>query len=471
MTELVADKVHAELGPSGYHQWSKCPGSIALSEGIIDKGSVYAREGTAAHSLLETCLVDGFNAEDLLGKKYKVEGDTFTVDMEMADAVNTAISHIKMFIDPDKGDTLMAEQAVPIGHLTGETGAEGTSDVIGITNGGKTLVVGDFKYGRGVQVYASELVAMTEAEAAGIDQEPTPNGQLAMYALGALEKYGLIYEDIETIILLVLQPRIDWVDHFELSVDELRAFGDEVTMAAGRVMLNKQVYLEGNTLDLEPGEKQCKFCKAKAICPALRQATSNSLEIVSDAAEFEDLTLPKKAASVVIGDHTDPAKLAEFMRAAPLIEDAIKAVRAEVERRLCNGDPVPGFKLVEGKKGNRKWADEVEAAKELTKGGRLKADEAYEKKPISPSKAEKLLKERPKIWSKIAPLITQDNGKPSVASESDPRPAIQIASTAEEFEDLAALEARGELVPVGCEVELETMTGDAPAPSVDDLMA
>ena len=104
----------------------------------------------------------------------------------------------------------------------------------------------------------------------------------------------------------------------------------------------------------------------------------------------------------------------------------------------------------------------------MTKGGRLKADEAYEKKPISPSKAEKLLKDRPKIWSKIAPLITQDNGKPSVAPESDPRPAIQIASAVEDFADLSQETIHIEVLTVS---STEIAAGDAPAPSVDDLMA
>lgn len=423
----VEEKAHAVLGPSGWPTWGTCAGSVPLSEGIVDKGSIYADEGTAGHSLLETCVLEGFDAEDLLGKTYTVGTNTFTVGMEMADAVNTAIAYIKSEIDVDKGDILMAEQSVPIGHLTGETGAEGTSDIVGITHGGKRMVIADFKYGKGVTVYAS-------------DRDGNPNGQLAMYALGALEKFGLIYDDIETVLLMVLQPRKDHFDMVELTIDELRAFGEEVTLAAGRVELNKQVYLEGNELDLVPGEKQCKFCKAKAICPALKAEVSKSLATIStasDPAEFEDLSLSKKASSVSIGDHTDPMKLAEFMRAAPLIEEAIKAVRAEVERRLFAGDVVPGYKLVEGKKGNRQWADKDEAAKELTKGGRLKSDQAFEKTPISPTKAEKLLKDRPKIWSKIAPLIIQPDGRPSVAPESDKRPAYQIASALEDFADLS----------------------------------
>ena len=441
MTTIVEEKNHAVLGPSGWHTWSACPGSIPLSEGIVEQTSRYAKEGTAAHSLFETCLLEGFNAEDLLGKTYEVEGDTFTVDMEMADAVNEALNYIAQLVDPEKGDILMAEQAVPIGHLTGETDAEGTSDVVAIIDEGKTLVVADLKYGKGVQVWASDL-PMT-------DEPSRPNGQLAMYALGTLEKFGLVYDGIERVKLVVLQPRIEHFDEHDMTVEELLAFGEEVTIAAGRTQLPDAIE------DLHPGEKQCKFCKAKHICPALKESVSQSLALISPAepADFEDLTLPKKAASLQVDPDVSGEKLAEFMRAVPLIEEAIKAARAELERRLFDGQQVPGFYLGVGKMGNRMWKDEEQAAEELTKSGRLPASEAYVKKPISPTQAEKKLKSRPKVWSKLAPLITQAPGKPSVCREGDKNPPYQIGSTADDFENL------------------ETSVSDAPALSVDDLMA
>jgi hypothetical protein len=176
---------------------------------------------------------------------------------------------------------------------------------------------------------------------------------------------------------------------------------------------------------------------------------------MADLEDFDDLTLPKKAAKITVDQEVDAEKLAEFYRATPLIEAAIKAVRAEVERRTFAGE-MPGFKVVEGKKGNRAWADEEKAAVELTKSGRLSAAEAYSKTPISPTQAEKLLKDRPKIWSKIAPLITQSPGSPSVVTEDDPRPALQLASEPDDFADLTAL---------------PPSESDAPALSIEDLMA
>lgn len=433
MAVHVPEKPHAILGPSGWDRWGTCPGSVPLTEDMPRDSSRYAREGTAAHQLLEDCLDGGFDAEDLLGREYDVEGEIFTVDMDMADAVNTALSWIYQEIDPTRGDVLLSEQDVPIAFLTGETDATGASDVIGIVNGGKTLVVMDYKHGQGVQVYASEKL---DDEAFERGDKPQPNGQMAMYGLGALHMLEPIYEEIEQVKLVLMQPRLDWHDEITLTVDELRAFGERVTLAAGRVEMARQY--EGD--QLVPSDKGCKFCKAKSFCPALANLTTNALAIASNAADFDDLTLPKKAASVTIDEKISNEKLAEMMRAEPLISAIFKDVRAEVERRLFAGENVPGFYLGEGKKGNRQWADEQQAAIELTKAGRLKVDEAFDKKVISPTKAEKVLKSRPKIWSKIAPLITQADGKPSVCKEGDANPPAKLASSVDEFENLAVEE-------------------------------
>jgi hypothetical protein len=100
---------------------------------------------------------------------------------------------------------------------------------------------------------------------------------------------------------------------------------------------------------------------------------------------------------------------------------------------------VPGLYIGEGKKGNRKWQDEGEALKQLTKSGRLKVADATVAKVISPTQAEKKLKDRPKIWAQIAPLITQTEGQPSVCREGvDTNPVYQIASPVEAFDDLTA---------------------------------
>lgn len=435
MTIEVAEKKHAILGPSGWHTWGSCPGSVPLSEGVPKVSSKYAREGTAAHQVLEECLLEGADAETKIGNEYIVEGEVFACDQEMADAVNSAVDIVRSYMDD--GATLQVEQSVPLAQMTGEEDAEGTCDIAIICEGGTHLVIADFKYGKGVQVYASEKLDEQDA-AAG--HAPRPNGQLAMYALGWLHKWGMLYEEVTKVTLVVIQPRIEWTDEFTVPLEALREFEGEVREAAGRVELNRQVHAEGNALDLVPGEKQCRFCDAKAHCPALRNSVSTALQTVSpsEVTDFQDLSLPKQAAKVQLNEGISSEKLAEFMRAVPLIEDAIKAARAEVERRLFAGEEVPGYYLGIGRAGNRQWSDDELALKELSKGGRLKMDEATTRKVISPTQAEKLLSDRPRIWSKIAPLIVKPEGKPSVCREGDKNKPYEIASPAESFANLDA---------------------------------
>jgi hypothetical protein len=411
----VTEKDHAELGPSGWDRWSVCPGSVVLSRGQPKNVSVYAAEGTVAHEVADRVLREEIaSASELEGELFVVDGFDIVVDEEMVEAVDRYVQIVRDHV----GDgILLPEQPVPIGHLTGETGAEGTSDAIIID--GKRMTVIDLKYGKGVRVNAEG------------------NGQGRMYALGALHKFAAVYDDIEEVEVMIVQPRLeDGVSSEVLNIGELEEFKDEVELAAGHVVMAGDIS-ESDMLDqyLHPGEKQCKFCPAASICPALKAEVSKSLALVSDCGpeDFADLTMPKQAASLNINPEVSNEKLAEFLRAVPLVEAAITAVRAEVERRLFEGQEVPGFYLGVGRKGNRKWSSEVDIEAELKK--RLGA-QAYEKKVIGVPKAEKLFKSKPRTWAKIKDLIVQPDGKPSVCAEGDKNPRY-VPVSADDFADLS----------------------------------
>jgi phosphopantothenoylcysteine synthetase/decarboxylase len=134
----------------------------------------------------------------------------------------------------------------------------------------------------------------------------------------------------------------------------------------------------------------------------------------------------------------DTAPLAAAMSRVDLVEQWCKAIRAEVERRLLNAEPVPGFKLVEGRKGNRAWADE-KVAEAAMKSLRLTRDQMYDLKLISPTTAEKLLKKTaPAKWDKVNDLILRADGKPSVAPATDKRPEMVVSNAKAELLRIAA---------------------------------
>jgi hypothetical protein len=155
------------------------------------------------------------------------------------------------------------------------------------------------------------------------------------------------------------------------------------------------------------------------------------------ADDFVDLSAPiaPQLAHAAEIDY-DNTLLGNVMGAIDLVESWCKAIRAKVESELFAGRTVPGYKIVQGKRGNRKWADPV-AAEDLMKTMRVK--DMYDYTLISPTTAEKLAKAGeigPRQWPKLKALITQAEGGPSVAPESDKRPPMTLQASADEFGDV-----------------------------------
>jgi len=183
----------------------------------------------------------------------------------------------------------------------------------------------------------------------------------------------------------------------------------------------------------------------KHDCPAL---TNHVMATVTDE-DFVDMTqeaeLEQKldAAEAEILEASED-RLAFCMDQVSTIENWCKAVRAAVYNRIASGEPVKGYKMVRGRKGQRKWTDEKEVEEVLVKSMKLKHDDAYVKKIISPTNALKLLKDSPKRMKRIEEFITQAEGSLSVAPQSDKRPEIILDV---EFEDLSVeQETEGDLL-------------------------
>lgn len=88
---------HSSLGASGSRRWMNCAGSINLSKDAPpDRGSVYADAGTAAHSIMERCLLNVVRPELFLNTIIQVEDmDTpISVDEEMCEAVSVVLDYV-----------------------------------------------------------------------------------------------------------------------------------------------------------------------------------------------------------------------------------------------------------------------------------------------------------------------------------------------------------------------------------------
>jgi hypothetical protein len=401
-----------------------CPGSVAMEADEPDSSNDYSDEGTAAHHLGAVCLLGDRDAAEFIGRRIAVcEGKAYWNPDQPGEASNifdvddTMAGHVQAYVDKVReyylpGVMASVERRMPIDHITGEEGACGTADVVIVSSPRRELTIIDLKYG------------MREVDV-------VRNKQLMIYALAALRAYEPVC-DIETVRMVIAQPRLGHYPEWSCSVEELREFEKNARWHA-EIALNNE---KGNGLNPGP-HCQKNYCKARATCPALARHVQEAI-----GADFICIDEAVQSGNPLdIGDE-DAEGLGAKMAAIPMIEDWCKAVRAKVEAKLFAGESVPGYKLVQGKKGNRKWSNETEAEM-VMKGFKLKVEEMYDLKLITPTTAEKLAKAKtigPRQWPKLAGYITQSEGSPSVAPESDERPALVITPPADDFEDVTVAE-------------------------------
>jgi len=381
---------HARLSASGSSRWINCTPSAKMEEGmnLPDASTTYADEGTLAHEFADLELrIRSYNGAGTEYDKCLKEKETLKshklYDPEMHTHVDTYVAYVLEALAEAKKTNpdaeLLIEERINFSHLVPE--GFGTGDAAIVSDG--ILQVIDLKYGKGVRVEAKK------------------NSQMRLYGSGLAHAYDLFY-DIKTVRMTIVQPRLDYIDTEEISLQELIDWGKKVVAPAAK-KANK-----GDGV-CKPGD-WCKWCKAKPVCRAL--------------ADY-NLKLAKK-------DFADPnlltdEELIEVLEQAGLLSDWVSAVRQHVLQEALKGKSFSGYKLVEGKS-SRRWANEAEALATLKKK-KYRLEQIINTKIKGVGDIEKLIgKEK---FEKLK-LTVKPAGKPTLVPESDKRIALNSYEQAKE---------------------------------------
>lgn len=374
---------HAKLSPSASERWLSCPASIRMEERVpAEPSSIYAREGTIAHTLAElrASLAFGKITQKQFDARYRkwltshndIVTDEVAAEMWMHAEAYVDLIRERMELYPNS--TVMFEKRLDTGVPT----CWGTSDTVIVSPQHVEII--DYKYGSGVAV---------EAEG---------NSQLRLYACGALDTYGDILGETEVVRSTVHQPRMDHVLTEELSPAALRQWRDEVVIPIAVVAL-------GDDAPFGPSDEACRWCPASGRCKAQLEAVF--------ATDFE-----------ADPELLEPEEISEKLAQVKMIRDWLNAFEiAALSMAYSEGVAIPGYKVVLS--GGQRAIRDADAAIDALVGAGYDRADVVNTKPKGIGDLEKLLgKESFKEILEDPGIVTKSDGKPALVPESDRRESI-----------------------------------------------
>ena len=366
---------HAILSASGASRWMACTPSARLEQQFENKTSQYAEEGTLAHELGELKLrkeLEGLSTRSFNSKVKKIqENELYTADMP--DYVDRYVEICLERVSEAKAKTPDAlfkiEQRLDFSEWVPE--GFGTGDFVIIADG--TMEVCDLKYGKGVPVSAEN------------------NKQMMLYALGAISEFSFLY-DIEKVRMTIIQPRLDNISTFEVTVEDILKWAEEYVRPRSELAIKGEgEFVAGD---------HCRFCRAKSVCKA---RADKNLELAKYDFQ-EPNTLDNNDIAYIL------SKVDELVNwASDLKEYALE--------QALNGEEFDGFKVVEGRS-NRKYTDVEVIATTLEQNGYT--DIFKPKELLTLTNMEKLVGKK-KLNELIGKYIEKPVGKPTLVPITDKR--------------------------------------------------
>lgn len=372
---------HSVLGASAAERWMNCPPSAQLTAGMQDETTTFAEEGTAAHALCEWKVRKVLKMQ--AGKRPTSE--YWSDEMEdcsdeyrdyVMDLYNTAKKSCK---DP----VVLIEQHLDFSCYVPD--GFGTGDLLLVAD--KHLDIVDFKYGRGVAVFADH------------------NPQMMLYALGALNIFDCLY-DIETITLTIFQPRLGSVSVWDITAEELYRWAEEELKPKAELAAKGEGEFTSGTW--------CRFCKARNTC---RARAESFLELAKYEFQPPALLSDEEIAEVM----TKGSELNSW------VSDVIAFAQAQA---IENGKHYDGYKIVEGRS-IRKFSDEKKVEAAAKDAGYT---DIYNKSLITLTAFEKLMG-KDTFQDVLGAFVIKPQGKLTLVPVSDKRPEVDVNTVDNDFND------------------------------------
>lgn len=389
-----SEREHALLSASAANRWINCTPSAKLEDAEGPRqSSVYAEEGTLAHELGELYIShDVLNTIDdqVFSDRFDEIMNNNLFSEEMLDVVPIYVDYcteqFKAAKSIDPQASMDIEQKIDLTEFVPES--FGTADCVVI--GGNLIEVIDYKHGKGVPVYAEW------------------NKQLMLYGLGALRKYDIMF-DIEEVRLTIVQPRINNISTWQISVDDLLKWANDELIPAAKLAFAG----EG---ELRAGD-WCKFCAVKNRCRALY---ATNMEVAKHDFKSPELLSDEEISDIL-------KKLPSFVEWVNSVQEYAK------DRAINQGKMWPGFKLVEGTS-RRTWiSDEDKIVEEIFSNiPEASEDEIYKTSLKSITEIEKLYGKK-RVDEVLSDVIIKPQGKPTLVPITDKRPALGMEEAINDF--------------------------------------
>lgn len=419
---------HAPLAPSHADTWALCAGSKNLEDRVSSDPegdeTEHSRRGTAAHQGLEMCLTqEGVTPGFLTGRTMD---NGIELNVEDTNAIQTAVNYVQSLITDSVRHKLpyqlFVEEKLEIGkYLGNRSDIYGTADVQFFA--GNTLEIIDYKHG------------YQHVKAEG-------NRQLILYAIGAMVKaYDTKTQRValREVKLTIIQPRgqdkTNPIRTWAIKPDDLFGWAKKLEQAAKAT--------DAEDAQLTPGEEQCKWCRAKTICPAREAYFRTNLEKAMQPPGTEIPVTPPSVPdnlhptptplwSAPISDeepilHLNPAVDAPFQwqtigdalaqpleslsletrvalhRQADVLRSFLKENGEGLRKLAMTGTQVPGYKLIKAFENISYCVDEEIVAKRV---GNLKDGKKQKLIPLDEYRPRKLLSPR-QLLNKLKPLVSE----------------------------------------------------------------